>query len=105
MEEQQAGRDRASVVAARDRIVTASLRDLAVRLGELNADRAALVVVSEGIRSDPSRPDDRRSDLQILLEASSQFHFPIYTFNPAARDKTVTPDDTLEGARGRWQGR
>ncbi len=104
MEEERLGRAPGAVRAARDRIVNANLRDLGVRLGELNADRAALVLVTEGLGSDRSSTDGRLSDLESLVRASSQFHFPIYTFNPAASGQLVMPRDERERADAslRW---
>ena len=74
-ESEHVGRNPITVKAAREGIVRAGLRDLGVRLGELNADRAVIVLVSEGFPSD--------ADLLSLVRSASRFHFSIYTFNPA----------------------
>ena len=68
-------------------IVKTGLRDLAVRLGDLQAERPLLVVVSEGF---PAQTDVRTplQDLGGLLRAASRFHITTYSFNPAA----VAPD-------------
>lgn len=89
LEEQLVGRDPAIVRTARHRIVRASLRDLGVRLGELNADRAVVVLVSEGFPPDPPMPNGRLSDLRSFLRSSSQFHFSVYPFNPAETHEEV----------------
>lgn len=76
------GSDPDRVPAARERVVKAALRDLAERLAQLNADRAVVVLVSEGFPSQLPI-DSREPDLASLVAASSQFHFPIYVLNPA----------------------
>jgi VWFA-related protein len=98
LEEQRIGRDPAVVRAARHRVVKAGLRDLAVRLGELNADRAVVVLVSEGFPEDSPSTDGQLSDLQSLVRGSSRFHFTIYPFNPAA------PDEDVASAEDRKRG-
>jgi VWFA-related protein len=103
MEEQRVGRDPAIVRAARQRIVRANLRDLGVRLGELNADRAVIVLVSEGFPPDPPGADDRMSDLRSLVRASSQFHFSIYTFNSAGPHEDGAPAEARERASATLQ--
>ena len=54
-EEQYIGRAPAAVGAARRQIVTAGLRELTMRMGELNADRGVIVLVSEGFPRDVPR--------------------------------------------------
>jgi VWFA-related protein len=103
MEEQHVGRDPAGVRAARQRIVRASLRELGVRLSELNADWAVLVLLSEGFPPDPTAPDGRLSDLWSLVRASSQFHFSIYTFNPAGPGEDAAPAGDRERASATLQ--
>jgi VWFA-related protein len=83
-EEQFIGRAPATVTAARVQLVTVALNELAMQLGELNADRAAVVLFSEGFeRSAPVRRGSRLIDMQGLLRAASRFHFAVYAFNPA----------------------
>jgi VWFA-related protein len=83
-EEQFIGHAPGTVIAARVQLVTVALNELAMQLGELNADRAAVVLFSEGFeRSAPVRRGSRLIDLQGLLRAASRFHFPVYAFNPA----------------------
>jgi VWFA-related protein len=78
LEEQRVGRDPVAAAAARDRIVKTSLSDLGARLAVLGADRVVIVIVSEGLARDA---------LENLLRASSRFHAPVYTFNPADPDE------------------
>ena len=52
-EEQFIGHAPATVEAARAQIVAAGLRDISLRLGELGADRAVVVLVSEGFARAP----------------------------------------------------
>jgi VWFA-related protein len=83
-EEQFIGHAPGTVIAARVQLVTVALNELAMQLGELNANRAAVVLFSEGFqRAAPVRRGSRLIDLQGLLRAASRFHFPVYTFNPA----------------------
>jgi len=102
-EEQHVGRDPAIVRAARQRIVRASLRDLGVRLGELNADWAVIVLVSEGFPPDSPAPDGRTADLWSLVRASSQFHFSIYMFNSAGPHEDMAPAEDHERASATLQ--
>ena len=55
-EAQYIGRAPVAVVAARRQIVTAGLRELTMRLGELQADRGVIVLVSEGFPATSPRP-------------------------------------------------
>ena len=94
------GSDPDGVPAARARVLKASLRDLAERLAQLNADRAVVVLVSEGFSS--TRPiDSREPDLASVLAASSRFHFPIYVLNPA-RLPAADGERTEDTATLRW---
>jgi VWFA-related protein len=80
-EEQFIGHAPAAVAAARAQIVTLALTELAVQLGELRADRAALVLVSEGFQRGTqglSRRQGRLPDLQGVARAASRFHFAVY---------------------------
>src|SRR6185436_379401 len=82
-ESQYIGHAPAAIAAARVQIVTASLRELAMRLGELGADRAAIVFVSSGFPREAGGRQLRVSDLQGLIRAASRFHQTVYTFDPA----------------------
>jgi VWFA-related protein len=96
-EEQFIGRAPATVTAARVQLVTVALNELAMQLGELNADRAAVVLFSEGFeRSAPVRRGSRLIDMQGLLRAASRFHFAVYAFNPA--DPRSAADGTRDPA-------
>jgi VWFA-related protein len=97
MEERLVGRDPEVVRGARQQLVRQNLGELGVRLGELNAERAVIVLVSEGFPCDPSAQESQKSDLWDLLRRSSQFHFSIYTFNPArSGESTGIIDDVGE---------
>lgn len=98
-EELYIGRAPVAVSAARRQIVTAALRELTMHLGDLNADRGALVFVSEGFPSDiPAAPRGRAIELQGVVRASSRFHLPTYTFNPAAAAEDAAPPAERERA-------
>ena len=76
------GSDPDVVPAARERVLKADLRDLAERLAQLRADRAVIVLVSEGFSA--TLPiDSKEPDLARLVAASSRFHFPVYVLHPA----------------------
>jgi VWFA-related protein len=91
-EELYIGHAPAAVSAARRQIVTAALRELTMHLGDLDADRAALVFVSEGFPRDVPAPRGRPIELQGVVRASSRFHLSTYTFNPAAAaEDAATP--------------
>ena len=96
-EELYIGRAPAAVAAARRQIVTAGLREMTMRLGELNADRAALVFVSEGFARDIPAPRGR-ADLQGVVRASSRFHLATYTINPTASAEDSAPPAERERA-------
>lgn len=93
-EEQYIGRAPAAVQAARIQIATAAVRALAMRLGELRADRAVLAVVSEGfVRANTAGRTSRAPDLQGVVRTASRFHFPMYAFDPG------DPEAEASGAR------
>lgn len=86
-EEQYIGHAPAAVEVARTQIVSAALREIALRLGEVTADRGVIVLVSEGFSRTPP-PNFRQMrmpDLQALVRAASRFHLALYGFNPADR--------------------
>jgi VWFA-related protein len=79
-------------------VVKTSLRELAMRLGDLHADRPVLVICSEGF---PAETDGFRTPLQDLgglLRAASRFHITIFAFNPAV---VSNADATREEAASR----
>ncbi len=81
-EAQFIGRAPAAVAAARAQIVTAALRDLTLRLGELQADRVVVLIVSDGFSGAGAAPRGTRApDLQGIARAASRFHLTIYTFS------------------------
>lgn len=98
LEEQLNAGDSATARAARQRIVSANLRQLALRIGTMQADRAIVVFVSEGFSDDAAPPENGTSDLENLVRASSRFHFPVYTYNPAAPAEDVAPQAERTGA-------
>jgi VWFA-related protein len=93
-EAQYIGRAPVAVVAARRQIVTAGLRELTMRLGELQVDRGVIVLVSEGFPREAPAPRSRGADLQGVVRASSRFNLSTYTFNPAtSTDDVAAPAD------------
>ena len=95
-ERQYFGRTPAAVESARVQIVTTGLRELTMRMGELQAARGALVLVSEGF-SRPGGAERRRlPDWQSLARAASHFNFPIYTIDP--RDPQPAPSDSVNAS-------
>lgn len=105
-EEQYIGRAPGAVTAARRQIVTAGLRELALRLGELQADRGVIVLVSEGFPREalPGGRTSRLPDLQGLVRASSRYHVAIYTLNPSmpAEDSSPEADRDRATAMVQW---
>jgi VWFA-related protein len=95
-EEQYIGRAPVAVAAARRQIVTAALRELTMRLGELKVDRGVIVFVSEGFPRDASGPRSRGADLQGVVRASSRFGLAVYTFNPTSPSEDVAPPTERE---------
>ena len=106
-EQQYIGHAPATVETARRQILSAALRQLAMRLGELRADRGVIVLVSEGFSRPPAPRQVRVPDLQALVRAASRFHLAVYTFNPADRtDGTDSPTTaTLEWLAAQSGGR
>jgi VWFA-related protein len=93
-EEQYIGRAPAAIALARAQIATAALRELAMKLGDLQADRAVIVMVSEGFpRAGPGRLS-RNSDVQGIVRAASRFNLALYTFSPAVREDVGAVDPT-----------
>ena len=102
-EEQYIGHAPAAVAAARAQIVTAALRELTLRLGDLQADRGVVVLVSEGFARETAAPRGTRvQDLQGVVRASSRFHLALYTFNPGEPDANRPADATREAATLEW---
>jgi VWFA-related protein len=99
-EEQFIGSAPAAVIAARGQIVTAALRELTLRLGELQADRGVVVLLSEGLHEPGAPRAGRAQDLQGVVRASSRFHLSTYTFNPGERDADQAVDTGRERVTG-----
>jgi VWFA-related protein len=82
-EEQFFGRTPEAVESARGQVVITALRELAMRMGELEPTRAALLVVTEDFARDGGGARQRRlPDWQGLSRIAGHFNFPIYTFDP-----------------------
>ncbi len=91
-EQQYIGHAPAAIETARAQIISAALRELALRLGELGADRGVIVLVSEGFARAPGGRLMRVPELQELVRAASRFHVALYPFNPADRDPEAPLD-------------
>jgi VWFA-related protein len=97
-ERQYIGRTPGAVDGARAQIVTTGLRELTMKLGDLEASRAAVILISEGFVRGPGGERRRLPDWESLARAASHFNIPIYTIDP--RDapppppagETATPD-------------
>lgn len=111
-EQQYLGHAPEAVETARRQIVTAAIRALVTRLGEVAAGRSAVAIVTEGVgtggRSDRER---RLPDLQTVARAASRFNVAVYAFDPSGRPpsaddkrssslRTLTADTGGEAAAG-----
>jgi VWFA-related protein len=85
------GRTPEAVESARAQIVTTGLRELTMKMGDLQPTRGALVLISEGFVRGPGAERRRLPDWQSLARAASHFSLPIYTLDP--RDPAPVPDD------------
>jgi VWFA-related protein len=97
-EEEYIGRAPAAVQAARAQIVTVMLTELALQLGELGADRATVVLVSDGFPRVTVTRRQRIPDLQGVVRAASRYHFSVYTLSPS----DVTAEAGTPGATLQW---
>lgn len=98
-EQKYIGRAPEAVRAARAQIVMSGLRALTSRLGELEPDRAAIILVSEGFSSARAHDRARRiPDVQGLVRSASRARVAVYAFNPEA-------DSGQAGAGERASGR
>jgi VWFA-related protein len=104
-EELYIGRAPATVAAARRQIVTAGLRELTMRMGELQADRGVMLLVSEGFPRDttPSGRPSRLVDLQGVVRAASRYHIAMYTANPTLPDEDTSPASDRDRAAATLQ--
>jgi VWFA-related protein len=91
-EEQYIGRALAAVALARAQISTAVLRELALKFGELEADRGVFVIVSEGFPRVNTGRLSRNSDVQGVVRAASRSNTAMYTFNPADLEEVGAVD-------------
>jgi VWFA-related protein len=85
------GRSPEAVESARAQIVTTGLRELTMKMGDLQPSRGVLVVISEGFVRGPGAERRRLPDWQSLARAASHFSLPIYTLDP--RDPAPIPTD------------
>jgi len=92
-EERYIGHAPGTVRAARRQIVTAALRDVALRLGELEADRGVVALFSEGFPAEASPSRGGAPNLQAVVRAASRFHLTFYAFDPATPEQ-----DAVESA-------
>ena len=103
-EEQFFGRAPRAVEMARTQIVTTALRELTMRLGELKAARAAMVLVSEGFPRESAAGERQRRlpDWQTLARAAGHFNVPIYAINPrdASSSASAVGGSSTETDRG-----
>jgi VWFA-related protein len=90
-EAQYFGRVPAAVESARMQIVTTALREVTMRIGELQSTRAALILATEGLVNTSAIDRRRLPDWQTLGRAASHFKVPIYTLDP--RDPPPAPAD------------
>ena len=82
-ERQYLGHAPEAVRDARAQIVTSALRAITMRLGELDAGRSAIVVVSDGfVRPQPRGRDERPPQLQGIVRAASRYRVAVYAFTP-----------------------
>jgi VWFA-related protein len=79
-------------------VVKTGLRELAMRLGDLHAERPVLVIFSEGFRAEADALRTPLWDLGGLLRAASRFHITTFAFNPAV---VTNANATREAAAGR----
>ena len=85
-EEKFIGRAPGLVSAARIQIVLSALRALTMKLGDLDAGRAAVVLVSEGFAREVGRDRERRApDVQGIVRAASRHNVAVYAFDPGSR--------------------
>lgn len=99
-EERYIGRAPAAVQAARAQIVLAGLRALTLRLTELNAGRAAILLVSEGFTRTGGRDGIQRvPDVQGLVRAASRSLVAMYALNP---DGAPPPGSDAEEPDRAW---
>ena len=105
-EELYIGHSPEAIVSARRQIVGADLRELTMRLGELQADRGVIVLISEGFprESPPASRIMRLPDLDGVVRAASRYHVPIYTVNPslASEDAGAPGERDRSAATLQW---
>jgi len=97
-EEQYFGRTPEAVESARGQVAITALRELAMRMGELEPTRAALLIVTEDFAREGAGARQRRlPDWQSLSRIAGHFNFPVYTFDP--RDQQPPAADSPDQPR------
>jgi VWFA-related protein len=92
-EQQYMGSSPEAVRMARAQIVMSGLRALTTRIGELDGDLGAIVLVSEGFNADLPRSRERRlPDLQGIVRAASRARLLLYAFDPAVSISVTNSD-------------
>jgi len=96
-EEQYVGRSPAAIRAARAQIVTAGVRALTSRIGELRGGLGAVVLFSEGFSTTiPRGRETRLPDLQGLVRAASRAHVAFYAIDPSALPPAAVTDGSAD---------
>jgi VWFA-related protein len=84
-EEKFIGRAPALVRTARIQIILSALRALTMKLGDLEAGRAAVVLVSAGFAREAGRDRERRvPDIQGIVRAASRHNVAVYSLDPGS---------------------
>ena len=100
-EAQYFGRAPSAVEAARAQIVTAALRALVTRLGEISSDRAAVAFVSEGFAiGSQSQRERRLPDFQSVVRVATRAGVAIYALDPGGQPGRRSAEREGGGARG-----
>lgn len=100
-EAQYLGRAPAAVEAARAQIVTAALRALVTRLGEISSGRAAVAFVSRGFAiGGPAQRERRLPDFQSIARVAARAGVAIYALDPESRPGRRSAEREGGGAGG-----
>lgn len=81
-----------AIASGRAQIVLAALRAMMMKLGDFEAGRSAIVLVTEGFAPPLRGRDQRVPDLQGLVRAASRFNVAVYTLSPAGSGGTPPAD-------------
>ena len=100
-EAQYIGRAPSAVEAARAQIVTAALRALVTRLGELSSGRTAVAFVSEGFAIGGQAQRERRlPDFRSIVRVAARAGVAIYALDPEGRPGRRSAEREGGGAAG-----